>query len=205
MNANELYLNDGRPTGVYFCSVCRSTYRDKEPAEECCSLHKKCVGCGDLIPKKSPKIACPDCVNKKRDARERERFNKAAKVSEWDGMIYSEGHGPEYFQDMDELIEWIDDASFPDNPLGVPEYVWTCDEHRVVDIDVSVIVNHIRDSEFASDDFDEKDLNGLDELQGAIIKFNSLNAGFITYTPNYNLALILKKESHDIKHEPFED
>lgn len=200
MNATELYLKDGRPTGVYFCSVCRGTYRDKEPAEECCSLHKKCVGCGELISRKSPKIACPACVAKKRDAQEQERFNKAAKVSEWDGMIYSEGHGGEYFHDLDEFVEWMMDES-----LDLPEYVWTCDQQRVVDVDVSVIVNHIGDSELAPDDFDEEDLNGLDELQGAIIKFNSLNEDFVTYTPNYNLALILKKEHQGTKQEPSED
>lgn len=196
MNATELYLKDGRPTGVYFCSVCRGTYPDKGPADECCSLHKKCVGCGELILRKSPKIACPSCVVKKRIAQEQERFNKAAKVAEWDGMIYSEGHGPEYFYNLNEFIEWIDDASFPDNRLKLPEYVWTCEPNRVVNVDVSVIVNHIGDSELAPDDFDPEDLNGLDELQGALIKFNSLNEDFITYTPNYNLALILKKQSH---------
>lgn len=116
---------------------------------------------------------------------EARHFEKAEKITEWDGPVYREGYGfgEGYAESIEDFLDDID-------PAEQPDYVWPCDVDPVVQLDLDSILEHA--AQDPPEDWDSSDLDGLTELGAAIAVFNELNKGRCAWTPNYKKVLILK-------------
>jgi len=191
MNATELFVKEGKSAGIYFCGQCRCVARTQEEAERCCKPYA-CDKCGKEILRYHTR--CNDCDNTERARIERERFDKAEKLTEWIGWVYCEGLGfrDGFFESITELFDALADeeSGLPEYVWTWPEYVWTCTPDRFVHADVSDITDRMADQ--AYEDWDPADLNGLEELKAALDKFNEANKDAISYSPDYTKAVLLK-------------
>lgn len=180
MNAIELYHQDGKPTGVFYCSECRIVHRGKSLAEKCCAP-VMCCECGHPVGEKYY-ITCNQCRDKKREAVERERFEKAEKLTDTEcGPVV---HGDTYAASVEELLEMIDGEDRP-------EYFWTCNESPVCNLDARTIIG--RYTEDAYEDFDPDTLKGIPEFEAACKAFNVANAGHVKWDVNYKACVLLPK------------
>lgn len=186
MNAQELFLKDGRPSGVFFCGECRLTRRTEEEAERCCGPYK-CEDCGVDVDRKRFRTVCPDCEAKRQAARERMQFDKARKIEYDGGWVYWEGIGQNYFESLEDLLEQIEDEE-----LEKPEYVWACKSIQFARLHLSSVLEQIESCGDAYEDFDSDDLHGISVLAAAINEFNELNKDIVSYQPDYTKAIILK-------------
>jgi hypothetical protein len=141
MPAIELFLEkDGeyKPAGIWYCSECRIVKGDanggKEEADKCCSP-KFCADCKeDLGDRKSYSLICSPCRQKRNKAKEDEAFEKAEKVlpEEWDSWVWTDdtGHNDGYFESVEALIEWFNDAIEDGEEDAMPCYCWTTVEEK---------------------------------------------------------------------------
>ncbi len=186
MDPLQLNLPDGRSSGVWFCSKCHRTASCHELARQCC-LPYVCSVCGKEAG--LYRLKCEACCQAERDAREKDRFDKAEKLTQWDGWVFSDGHGYNngYAESVEEVLETLE------NVEDIPDYVWTADAVQFVQVSIDDIKQGIEDSEQAYEDFDANNLDGLPELKKAIDAFNNANAGKIAYHVNYKRALLVDK------------
>ena len=187
MNAIELFHKDGVATGIFYCRDCRTVHRSKELANACC-VPTKCKHCGKQSDRKHWLI-CTPCEAIEREAKEVERFTNASKVTEWGGWVFSEGIGHQdgYFADVDMLIDYCVGEG-----IEVPKYAWTCVANHFVNASVEDITSRMDD---AYEDFDPESLKGLPELEAALDRFNEMNHDAVSYTPDYNVALLLPEQA----------
>ena len=188
MNATELFHKDGKATGVFYCTSCRIVSRTQEQAEECCKP-RKCSNCKCELPKETYYTGCSDCRVKREAAKEKERFERAEKVSakEWGGWVYLEDVGDNngYFDSVGELL-----AHFEEEGLELPDYCYVAEPKQWVQAEVYQITQSIEGD--APEDFDFRSLAGLKELKEALEKFNEANANELIWWPNYKKAVLLK-------------
>ena len=184
MNAAELYDESGKPVGIFFCGKCRKVGWCRDAAEACCVPHK-CRTCG----KEEPTSQCDDCFKAEQQAKELARYEKAGKVTDWDGWVYVDGYGYKdgFFESIDDLEDYLADQ--PD--YSRPEYAWTCEPCQFVAVDTDSIYEQIENDERAYEDFDRHDLAGTDELEAALKAFTEVNASIVSYLPDYSKALLL--------------
>lgn len=192
MNAQALFTQDGKATGVWFCSTCRIISKDQQIAEKCCHP-VLCECCGNVVQEKHW-LVCSSCREAKRIVKERVKFEAAEKVpeSEHSGWIYSEGHGGNegYFQDVADFHDWF--ANDADEEQEKPLYVWDCTPQYFVKIDMGDVMGNF--DGHAWEDFDEHDLSGVAELKTALAAFEKANESVCSYQPNYKRAIVLKSE-----------
>jgi len=180
--AIELYKQDGTATGIFYCSECRAIFPNQEQAQGCHG--ERICGCGGKIERYYGEcFACRDKRWKEeQDVKERERFEKAYKVSYADykgGMIY---HGDHYFDDLEALEDHLFD-------LPLPEYVWACKDVGVPKANSDSIVENLLENMW--EDADHNDLNGLEALDAAIEAFNAANESINVWQPDYSTAILL--------------
>lgn len=197
MNSINLYrpTPDGgfKPTRAYACGKCGHIKSSDVEAEGCCRL--SICRCGK--PNDLGWTLCNDCRRAKEIERERARFEKAEKVTSWDGPVYLEGAGYSdgYFSDFGEFLDWWGEeaADWEGEP---PAYVWTCHVRNTVNADVSDITEGIEWPEGMEDSV----LSGLPALRAAVDAFNAANSEFKSWEPNYKRALLVslpKPEASD--------
>lgn len=187
MNAIELFHQDGKSAGVFYCAACRIVKRTKSEAEECCSP-VKCKDCGNVVEIKYTfrpiSVQCDSCSRDERARIEQKRFDKAEKLTKWDGPVYCEGHGRNgYAKSVSEMLDYLEDVE------ERPKYVWACTIKHFVNADISDITERLADD--AYEDFDPDDLNGLEELNVAIKAFNEANQGAVSWEPDFSKAIPL--------------
>jgi hypothetical protein len=186
MNATELFHKDGRPAGVFYCGECRIIFKDASSAELCCGSYK-CEDCGKGTGSRSW-LVCDGCRSERDRKRELERFERAEKLTDWDGWVYDEGSGRNgYHQSVADLLEFYEDEE-----RQPPEYVWACDSTAFATLGIDRVKDWILDGGDAYEDFDPDDLNGLEELSRALEKFNEANAAVLSYHPNYKRAVLVQ-------------
>jgi len=175
MNAVELFNQDGRAAGVFYCAKCRVVHRTADEAEQCCQP-RHCA-CGKEIERYS--IGCDECWKSKRDREYAERIAKAVEVENWDGWVNAE-FGPRdgWFESVEDLIEW---AEGDDRKL--PEFVFCGRDRGVRKADISDVTTLILDDMW--EDADEDSLYGVAELEAAIEKFNEANTGIPVWEVDY--------------------
>jgi len=190
MNSIKLYHQDGKPSGVFYCTECRCVKRTEEEANECCQPYR-CKHCGKETGRKFWTI-CEACETLNDERKETDRFEKAKKLNEWAGWVYD---GAEYYESVEYYLEARDD-------LPVPAYVWACKENHFAVADVSDITDRIEENGY--EDFDADDLKGLDDLKAAIEKFNEANKDVVSYEPDYGVAILLNGALCDgtVEHQP---
>jgi hypothetical protein len=186
MNAIELYHQDGKSAGIYYCEKCRIVARTKEQAEECCSP-RKCK-CGTICEKGY--FQCRPCIEKEREDREKARFEKAEKVTSWDGWVYCDGLGwnNNFSENLDSFLELCEYEE-----CDIPEYVWACNKIHFCNFDIDNELQRI--SENSYEDFDYESFKGIEELKAAINHFNEINYNLVMYEPDYTKAVLIPKQS----------
>ncbi|MFH0995785.1 MAG: hypothetical protein V1844_09855 [Pseudomonadota bacterium] len=168
MNAKELFISEGAPAGIWFCSECRNVAKTQSQAEDCCKKHD-CRFCGKPVDEKHRLVH--------RICAEQDTIAKAEKLEAWDGYIYLEGVGKEYFESIGELLDEHDIDGIP-----APEYVFICSSIPFTAPDIDKINDWVCD-EHDSDAVDC--LWGVEELSEALKNFESINQHIIRYEPDF--------------------
>ena len=178
LNAVELFHQDGRPANVFYCGKCRTVSTGRNHAEQCCQNYL-CTKCGGETGGRAW-LVCEPCRRAQDEAREAQRFEQAEKVTEWSGPVYVNDH---YYRNLEEYFDYANEEGWD------ARYVWTCDEVHFVKACISDITGNMEGE--AYEDWDPETLNGLEDLKAALDKFNEANVGQVSWTPNYNRALLL--------------
>lgn len=187
MNAIELFHKDGKPAKVWYCEKCRHVAGDERTANLCCDWHYDCRVCGQKC-ERTHYLMCDKCSQAEEDKKELARFNSAEKLTDWDGPIYAHGLGSNegFFEDISCFLDFLEEEE-----LDEIKYVWAAQEVPFVCASIDSITESIYNN--AYDDFDIDNLEGLEELDKAIDKFNTLNKDKMMYEINYSKAILLEK------------
>ena len=186
--AVELFHGDGRPSGIWYCSECRSVYNQQRTAQSCHGI-THCEDCGNELGKHQPyyRTRCDECDRKKwreREAKEEfERYTKAVKIkaSEYTGpQVFFNDH---YYETVADAIEGCDQP---------PEYIWAAKDVGLRKASIDDLVERVLEE--AWEDADIDDLNGVEDLQEAVDAFNEANAAMSVYMVDYNEALVLDEQ-----------
>lgn len=141
---------------------------------------------------------CSDCRWKVSKAKERERLAKlsaeAKRDPDWTGWVYSDdysGGSDGFFDSPEDFTERLTEDMDRDPDLGRPEFVWATTSRPIVNIDVDDVIGLI--SEDRPENWDESDLNGVEELKMALAKFNAANMALM-YEPDFTVIVPLNWE-----------
>lgn len=118
-----------------------------------------------------------------------DRFNRARKISasEYSDWVYRDGAGNNGFAESWE--DWMESWRFKHGEEEPPKYVWACNSVHFAFTDLETITEPILDR--APEDYDERDLFGIPELEAAIERFNEANRDVVSYEPDYTRAVLL--------------
>ena len=108
MNAEQLYLADSTPSGVYFCTQCRVVYSEHDAAERCCK--PVLCECGATCDKY--RSTCWTCVSARLAEREQKAWERATKTPLSEYTLDTVYVGDDYLL-VGELETRLDDD--PDN------------------------------------------------------------------------------------------
>jgi hypothetical protein len=188
MKPTELFLQDGRPSTIFFCGECRVVHRTIEEADRCCQPYK-CTKCGTTCQQKYWTV-CDGCQRKEKAAKEKLLFDAAEKILAigYEGWVYCEGVGDEFFESVDELMDTLELSAPEDAPVT---YAWACTPEHFAFLDIESVLEHIEQDGDAYEDFDARDLDGIQELSAAIDAFNEANEAVVSYHPDFKRAIIL--------------
>ena len=187
MNPIELFHKNGKSAGVFYCYKCHRVAKSKDAAEECCTP-TLCKFCGK--PCRQYHTCCDDCSKSQSVKAEQERFDKAEKLTKWDGWVFSDGLGFHngFAESVSDLLDQLDDDE-------APEYVWACDPVNFAVASIDDVIRPILENEAAYEGFDSDHLNGIDELKAAIDQFNESNKHIVSYVPNFKKAVLIQKQN----------
>ena len=183
--AIELFHQDGKPSGIWYCSECRAVHADQRVAQSCHGV-THCGDCGVELGKRQPyyRKKCAECDSKERRAsqakQEFERYTKAVKI------MASEYTGPQVFFG-DQFFETVEDAI--DDCDEPPEYIWAVKDIGLQEATMEDLVGRIIAEGW--EDMEVNDLNGTEDLQKAIDVFNEANSGIPVYTVDHGVAIVL--------------
>ena len=188
MEAQELFLKEGKSAGVWFCSSCRRVDYSQEYAEACCKP-KNCEYCGEEVKEKYYE-ACSSCISRRQTEKE-EKTLAEAEVVEYKGepvfTYHVSGLQDGFFYDMGSLLEYC-----YDDEIEPPEKVFICDEESFTGINVENAVEAAV-SEMYEDAYD--DIEGWDILQKANEEFIDANVGMKSWNPVYTKVAMVPKEN----------
>lgn len=172
MEAMRLKDSSGVDIDVWTCSRCKLLSRDQQEAEKCCT----CLGCGK--PTDHLSCWCEECWQKNEQAKEAEAVSKAQQVdpATYDGPVYN----PKIDYYAQSLADGLD--MWPDL-----EYFWACTVSPVVNLVLGEILEE--QTQEAPDGFDVDDLDGLEDLEVAVAKFNDLNKDVVKWEPDYGRVI----------------
>lgn len=186
--AIELFHQDGKASGVWYCSECRSVHKDQRYAQSCHGV-TNCETCGVEFGKRQPyyRTHCQDCDNKswreKQAKEEFDRYTKAVKIkaSEYTGpQVFFNDH---YYETVEDAIDGCDEP---------PEYVWSAKNVGLKKASLEDLIDRVLEE--AWEDADADDLYGVEELQQAVNAFNAANDHVAVYMVDYNEAIVLDEE-----------
>jgi len=182
VNAVELHHADGRPAGVWYCQNCRNVRRTASEAEECCA--PRICECGARV--ECPgRLKCDNCRAGYRLERELLRFDRAEKLTDWDGPVYLADQD-RYADDPEALVDDLWDEGV--EHLDMPDYAWATTEIPGLQFDPErVAYDLVRDM---PDDL-ESELLGLDEFRVACEKLMAANSGLRWHEPDFGRAVLL--------------
>jgi len=172
---------------AWLCGHCRAVHASKDLADGC--VYCCCSYC--KLPTDKPHQTYHDaCADAMLAKVERDRFEKAEKLTDHDGWVYCDGiaHNNGYFPSLAELIADLEDDEI--DPKEWPEYAWTCAAIPFQTPCVDTIIENI-----TSDMFEDavEHINGREELKAALAAFGEANKSLITYTPDYRRAVLIPR------------
>ena len=187
MKSKQLFHEDGKPSGVWYCGECKAVHRNENFASQCCD--RRCSECGKPAPKGW--TICDLCRAKQGAAKEQARFENAEKLTEWKGWVFCEdfGYNGGFFESVNELLDFCGDKDETGVGHRVPEYCWACKENQFVKVDFGDITERMADD--AYEDWDPGDLKGIPEFTSALAAFVDANKDVASYTPDYTKAVLL--------------
>ena len=175
-------------TKVFVCTAerdypkgrkCNKIYYEKEAAEDCCKPYH-CQDCG--VETRRYWLRCDPCSEKR-------KYEKAEKLTKWDGPVYRDGYGHRdgFFYDVGDLLEDCEAEGV--NP---PEWVFICKEKKH-EIDPDQVIESMFD-----DAYEEayEDLVDVEELREFIKDWND-KQNIVTYYPDYSRVLLLEGGGSD--------
>lgn len=183
--AIELFLADGKPSGIFYCSECRAVFNVRATAQRCHGV-THCDNCGVELGKRQPhyRTTCEACDSaawrEKQTKEEFERYQKATKISsgDWNGdQVF---FGDQYY---DSLEDAIDQCEQP------PEYVWAAKNTGVPKATSQDLYELVVEGMWEDADFN--DLNGTEELEAALASFNAANESITVWMVDYSTAIVL--------------
>ena len=183
--AIELFHADGKPSGIWYCSECRTVHTNQRTAQSCHGV-TSCDGCGKELGKRQPyyRTHCHECDRRiwreKQAAEEFQKYTAAVKIKA------SDYTGPQVFFN-DHYYETVEDAI--DGCDAPPEYIWSAKDIGLNKATIEDCVDRILEE--AWEDADIDDLNGTEQLQNAIDAFNEANSSISVYMVDYNEAIVL--------------
>jgi hypothetical protein len=104
----------------------------------------------------------------------------------WDGWVYCEGVGSDYFESVQDLLDELYD------PDDFPEFVWACKPRHFAKINLCHSFENMCDNAWETFEPDE-DLKGIPELEAAVKRFEDLNHDVVSYSPDYTKAVLLSE------------
>lgn len=166
----------------HICGECDYIKNSKQFAYDCCRQFV-CEKCDkDTYQYQSLCSSCRDKANM--DAREE------IPSEGFEGPVYCEG-SDRWFESYDEAIEHFQDL-VGDEESYIPEFVLPAEKVRVPNIDAEDILEN-----FCSDLFEDAQdhLNGTEELEAAIKKFNEANNTVFQWEqiPKKKIRLVIEK------------
>ena len=181
MNATKLFHADGKPAGIWYCTACRLVARTQDAADRCCMP----VLCACGVPVKPGWTICSTCCEAAEAAKEKARFEKATKLTNWDGPVMTPaGDFLEGLEDLDGTLE-----------EELPAYVWACNKVPVVALDLDNILEDAPPD--ASAGFPGGDLTGVAEVGQALEAFNVANAGVVEWELDYTRAVTVTPRTEE--------
>lgn len=195
MNSIQLIRPDnGQPTRIWACGNCGETSQSKGVVDRCCA---PCATCGRAT-ERFDMGECSDCRWKERQANERARLAKLASEAKqdpaWTGWVYSDdysGGSEGFFESAEDFMERLNDDMERDPEIVRPQYVWATRAIPIVNIDVDDVIGLI--TEDRPENWEESDLNGVEELKSAIAAFNAANPALM-YDPDQTVIVPLNWE-----------
>jgi hypothetical protein len=154
--ALELVVKGSGIIIAYACSECGRVFNTKNLAEICCE--PAICECGRTCRK--PWTACDTCLEKKRQDKERQKFEAAEKLpwEKYDGPVY---FNDEYYSDVEEMADCLACAG-----IELPKYVWACRKFGLTLNAVDIISRELESQEFYEDAFEH--VVAISQLQEAI-------------------------------------
>lgn len=201
MNAQELFVADGKSAGVFYCSECRIVHRTKEQADECCD--RRCSDCGAKL--ENYYIRCKECQDKVSKAAEQKAYEEARKITEAEydePLVLGYYDGDEFDSCIEDVLDGAycraDNVPFEEIDDLFPKFVWGVKPVPFPKIDSNSIIEYFFDEYYSdNDDYYPNDfLEGLDELDEALEAFYNLNVekkNFI-YTLDKTTVIMVDEE-----------
>lgn len=190
MNSVELFHQDGRPSGVWYCSDCRAVLRN---VDDLCCRERICA-CGK--PTGSRYTSQCDACRKEADRlSDEKRLDAAEEIpsESYEDWVFVDGIGHKggFFESLDELEEWLDENHDSEESGPLPEWAYACTSHPPQRVDISDVVEQMFTDSF--EDADEQ-ATGEDELAAALDAFWELNKSLVSWTPDYTKKVRVKTE-----------
>ena len=193
MPAIELFHQDGRTAGAWYCEKCRAVHGTEEGATLCHG--ESLCACGKPTRSRYDN-QCQDCNSKawreRMDREEMARYEKAVKVpqAEWTG--YQVFWDDRYFDTVEEAVEHAEADGG-----STPEYIWAAKNQGVPKATIEDLVSRLVEDMW--EDAEVDDLNGVDELQTAVDAFNEANKSVTVWMVDYSAAIIVNQIEPETK------
>jgi hypothetical protein len=180
MTAIELLLPDGRPSGVYACSACRTVGHEQAWVEGCCT----CTGCGQVPENRRTSRMCDACDRQDRARRDALRLEQAEKLEDWDGWVWDENR---YYSSLDEFVEFLECSD--EHPDEWPTWVYVAEPDPLPHLKIDRILENLVDGWGWDDIEPERDLRGVPDLSAALAAFNEANKEVVSYSRDWSRAV----------------
>jgi len=154
---------------AFKCLNCNKVYLKEDIAKDCCAP-KFCQSCGKQL--NNYMLKCDSCI-------EKQRFEKAEKLNEWEGKVY---HNDEYYDSVEEFIE-----SCEDNENEIPEYIYVAEPRKWKGLNIDL------DSQL-EDEYEDaiENIVEITELEEFLKKWNE-KQNIISFVPNFKKVVMIKK------------
>ena len=201
MSALELFHQDGKPAGIFYCSECRIVHLTKVQADRC---HGQITcQCGRIVTERYYEN-CEECRRAENRRKEAERLEKAEIVSGYDGWIYTDavnGTQDGFFESVSDLVEWCEENDGEDGEaIAIPEFAYCCNDKPPQRVDIDDVLEQM-----FTDSFEDAQDHAVETepLRVALDTFWRANMHIVSYCPDYKRKVRVRSTAGPLR--PTED